>query len=1021
MKTGYSEKIIILLLFSLFCATCLALIEIRKTEDIKLAQKNAPTFLFDLEEQYYPCDYSEYYYDKNGNEIDPKQAVEKYLEDWGQEKHSKIFYSISQKNDKTIIQYWLFYVFNDFLNKHYGDAETITVIIDSEKNEKTVIGSAHIGNVSKIALANNQITQDIDSPTNILVELGSHANYPDKNGNSLPEARELDNWYNAYGISNWDEYDKKGIKLSKNEYELLPLSLLEEKLKGKEQLKNTKDLGWEINLKGDFLGYDFDKIFYLPFGGKTTDLSSIQPLKNEPIIAMPISLGKGFGKMTDLMIKNYSTQNPYRSDISEFFLEEKNLEITKDDKNSKESRESQTTEKNIDQEKQKLLEENEKLKKAIYEISIQVAKLQNQVDQLSAKKTIGKVKGAKTEDSYSGQIKIIEIASGVNNASEEYIQIYNSGKEDINLEKNFSFYIISGNKKTKKQINWINPLIKPGTFALLSDKSLSQKTNANGYYSAGIPQNFEILIEYQGENDFVSFSSQKLNTGYCAKREKTGNNYIDSFSISQECLIKPDKENKSENTLQSTQGNGSSQTPKNDNPVFYPILINEIMYDPQGKESGREWIEIYNNSQEYVDLTNWKLFENNTNHSLTLEQGNIKLSPFDYAVIIQDKQEFLKDYPEFNGTILKSSFSLSENEIIAIKNKDLEIDKIEYSQNYGAKGNGYSLQLIDGKWQESIPNPGKENIKKYHDLIANFSIASQDQIIGENIYFDASSSQVINEISSFNWMIASTTINSTSSILNYVFNATGTYEISLTVSNKYFSTSSPTTTIVQIVEKNQTLNDNHFSTSSIIINEIMYDPQGSDDGNEWIEIRNNSNQSINLENWKLFEDNTNHKITPEIGTSTIQQNEFAIISNNAQKFLERYPDFTGIVLKSSFALSNNSELLAIKYNDAIIDQYSYASFTGASGNSNSLQLISNIWQEACPTPGQENTAGLCQIQTEPALTTYSDLTPEQFNSFNSQDTSSTEELPIIPTSTLPQESIDQSTSNPTQESTSTPV
>ena len=37
----------------------------------------------------------------------------------------------------------------------------------------------------------------------------------------------------------------------------------------------------------------------------------------------------------------------------------------------------------------------------------------------------------------------------------------------------------------------------------------------------------------------------------------------------------------------------------------------------------------------------------------------------------------------------------------------------------------------------------------------------------------------------------------------------------------------------------------------VVINEVLYDPEGADSGYEWIELFNAGDQSVNLENWKI--------------------------------------------------------------------------------------------------------------------------------------------------------------------------
>jgi len=41
------------------------------------------------------------------------------------------------------------------------------------------------------------------------------------------------------------------------------------------------------------------------------------------------------------------------------------------------------------------------------------------------------------------------------------------------------------------------------------------------------------------------------------------------------------------------------------------------------------------------------------------------------------------------------------------------------------------------------------------------------------------------------------------------------------------------------------------TSTSILINEVLYDPTGSDLGNEWLEIKNISDKTINLEDWSI--------------------------------------------------------------------------------------------------------------------------------------------------------------------------
>jgi len=98
------------------------------------------------------------------------------------------------------------------------------------------------------------------------------------------------------------------------------------------------------------------------------------------------------------------------------------------------------------------------------------------------------------------------------------------------------------------------------------------------------------------------------------------------------------------------------------------IVITEIgAYE----ESGHEWVEIYNRGSATIDFNGWKFFENSTNHGLTLKRGSDStIQSGEYAVITQDDENFIADYPAVLTKIFDSSWgTLNESgEEIGLKN-----------------------------------------------------------------------------------------------------------------------------------------------------------------------------------------------------------------------------------------------------------------------------------------------------------------------------------------------------------------
>ncbi len=146
--------------------------------------------------------------------------------------------------------------------------------------------------------------------------------------------------------------------------------------------------------------------------------------------------------------------------------------------------------------------------------------------------------------------------------------------------------------------------------------------------------------------------------------------------------------------------------------VSAQVEITEVMYDLEGGDSGREWIEIYNAGGDSVDIPAWRFFEADTNHKLKVISGDGILSAGEYAVIVSDDTKFYIDNSTFSGDVFDSSFSLhNTGEELIMKDVELNnIDSVTYSSELGASGDGNSLQKVNGSWCAGVPTLGIENI-----------------------------------------------------------------------------------------------------------------------------------------------------------------------------------------------------------------------------------------------------------------------------------------------------------------------
>ncbi len=161
------------------------------------------------------------------------------------------------------------------------------------------------------------------------------------------------------------------------------------------------------------------------------------------------------------------------------------------------------------------------------------------------------------------------------------------------------------------------------------------------------------------------------------------------------------------------------------------IVITEVMYNPtQASDTDLEWIEMYNNGTENVNLSSWKIDGNNFE--------DFTILPGEFAVIARelidgtdvDLDSFESVYGNNDGVWNSSDgdfrafdgdFSLTDMDLVNLTD-GVYFEILEYNVSFGGNGNGFSIEKIDvnkgntfDNWKESIVlggSPGWGNVVK---------------------------------------------------------------------------------------------------------------------------------------------------------------------------------------------------------------------------------------------------------------------------------------------------------------------
>jgi hypothetical protein len=439
---------------------------------------------------------------------------------------------------------------------------------------------------------------------------------------------------------------------------------------------------------------------------------------------------------------------------------------------------------------------------------------------------------------------------------------------------------------------------------------------------------------------------------------------------------------------------------------FSQIVLSEIMYDPAGSEHTDEFVELFNLSQtDSIDLSGWKIGDGTDEDGITNTGQGLRIAPQQYGLILDaDYFEKSNQYealiPEgaliltVNGSTLGSGgLSNSRAETVTIFDSSHQlIAEYEYSP-----GNlsGHSIEKINlsgpdagENWTQSLElngTPGSRN--SVAPLMYDLSLTGmwadpESPIEGEDIQIHGI-------------------------IHNHGTEQVGEYSIvlfedmdndSLPVDGEIRSTFQETAPLssgdsieVDFIWQNaepgfHTMGmwidfpederpENNalllflfvgYTGGQLIINEIMYDPLP--DQPEWIEIYNQSDQTIDLEKWQISDSATDEKIPVIEHTRTIPPGSYTVLAEDSSilEFFPEMPVESLIVVKSFPGLNNESEIIVL-YDplDHVSDRVTFSNDWGG-GNGVSLERINpqidsndNTNWNSCVdfaggTPGKEN-------------------------------------------------------------------
>lgn len=429
----------------------------------------------------------------------------------------------------------------------------------------------------------------------------------------------------------------------------------------------------------------------------------------------------------------------------------------------------------------------------------------------------------------------------------------------------------------------------------------------------------------------------------------------------------------------------------------FSVVINEIMYGPQGGEP--EWVELTNISAEPINLKQWKIADRDIAVRAVITATDYLISPSSYVVIAKDSAELRSLRPDIPARIFHvPALSILNNDsdiVVIFDHRGARMDSVYYRSSWGGTS-GRSLERIlatgpsnlRSNWGNSLnpaqSTPGRKNSltpKDYDVSVARITFQPVAPLIGDSVWINSTFRNkgrflAVNVLAEFYEDRNRDSIAQFDELLHRGTIAQIPAGDSASVS-ALRSTLGPDEVffIVRAVlggDEDTTNNISYASviagypTGSIVINEIMYGPTSPEP--EWVELINRSNDTISLKNWRISDRATTTRALISGSDYRLAPNQFAVVAKDSGVLMIVHPDIPARVFHvPALATLNNDSDLVVLFDPRLVvmDSVNYRSSWGGT-NGRSLERVlstgpSNLqtnWgnsvHPAKSTPGRKN-------------------------------------------------------------------
>lgn len=294
------------------------------------------------------------------------------------------------------------------------------------------------------------------------------------------------------------------------------------------------------------------------------------------------------------------------------------------------------------------------------------------------------------------------------------------------------------------------------------------------------------------------------------------------------------------------------------------LRVSEIVSNPIGDDGGREWFEVYNDTENDIDLSLLTISIKGGNPiSVTPVSGGTSLRAHGYAVIgsmVSGATKVTQDYPSLTIPVFRAAISLvnTGTTSLEIRLSGSVTDSVTYT---GAK-EGYGFGSVDGIFVTTEPTPGEVNRKAETKEEGS---APQNQVTlsqGYNplpqlmLYLPKEKKVAAGAFMPYSVVVADDKGAQVSDVLYTWSFGDGGYRLGATTSYAYHYDG---TYILEVEATNGKMEGRGRMKVSVYTPELMLSPIGFGKYGNFIEITNNADQELDISGWYLSLDGAGFK------------------------------------------------------------------------------------------------------------------------------------------------------------------